>query len=414
MAANPATSPAAGGAATKKRKPPLQIDAYLQAFRALGYSFRLNDAGEVLEVNGKRIDDYSLSTIRAQMRARGFFSAAAVEDIIRMEASAHRYHPIKTYLTNVGMTYNGQGNVALLANHFEDATKPHPQFGIWLRHWLIGAVAKAMDAGHTQNAMLVLDGPQGIGKSYFARWLCSPMADYFLDDAINPSDKDAVIRLAMYWIWEVGELGSTIRKADVEALKAFITRQVVTVRKPYGRVDMVKPTLASLIGTVNNSAGILVDSTGNRRFWVATINSIDWSYTTNLDPNQVWAEAFNAWVGGESWSPTKAECALSEENNQGYRLPNPIDGYLAKYFDIDASDTDEDHWTSTADIVGRVIDMGYKGQSTRSIAMEVASHLGEMGISKVRKWIGKSGIWGYQGVRIVAVQPTTNPPTNQP
>lgn len=387
---------------------------YAEALEDLGYTFRLNEAGDTIEVNGERLDDFILSIIRAKMRGEGFTNAAAVEDVVRAEAYARRYHPIKAYLTSVGMTYNGQGNIALLADHCEDVTKPHPLFGVWLRRWLIGAVAKAMDGNRTQNAMLVLDGPQGIGKSYFARWLCSPMPDYFLDDAINPSDKDSIIRLAMYWIWEVGELGSTIRKADVEALKAFITRQVVAVRKPYGRVDMVKPALASLIGTVNNSAGILVDTTGNRRFLVATLNSIDWAYTTNLDPNQVWAEAFNAWVGGESWYLTKEESTQSEENNQIYRLPNPIDGYLAKYFEIDANDQDPDHWTSTADIVGRVIEMGYKGQSTRSIAMEIATHLSEMGVQKVRKWRGRSGVWGYQGVVPCLGTSTTNPPTNQP
>ena len=369
---------------------------YVEALEDLGYTFRLNEAGDTIEVNGERLDDFVLSIIRSKMRGEGFSDMAAVEDIIRGEAYAHRYHPIKTYLTNVGMTYNGQGNIALLADHCEDITKPHPLFGVWLRRWLIGAVAKAMDGGRTQNAMLVLDGPQGIGKSYLARWLCSPMAGYFLDDAINPSDKDSIIRLAMYWIWEVGELGSTIRKADVEALKAFITRQVVTVRKPYGRIDMVKPALASLIGTVNNSAGILVDTTGNRRFLVATVKSIDWAYTRNLDPNQIWAEAFNAWVGGESWYLTKAEAEQSEENNQGYRLPNPIENYLTKYFVIDPSNTAE--WTSTGEIVARLFDMGYKGQSTRSVAMEVATALSEMGIEKEKRGPSNRRVWGYVGI----------------
>ena len=184
------------------------VASIVTALTDLGYSFRLNEAGDVIEVNGKRLDDFDLATIRARMRAKGF-AASAVEDIIKMEAARHRYHPIRTYLSTVGMTYDGGQHIAHLAGHFEDTTAPHRLFDAWLRKWLIGAVAKAMDGSRSQNAMLVLDGPQGIGKSYFARWLCSPLPDYFLDDAINPSDKDSVIRLAMYWIWEVGELGRT-------------------------------------------------------------------------------------------------------------------------------------------------------------------------------------------------------------
>lgn len=371
--------------------------AYRAAFAQLGYSFRLNEAGDILECNGKRLDDYTLAAIRHQMRERyKKQSGAAVEDAIRTEANENHYHPIKTYLQLNALNYDGGHHIDFLADHFEDVTKPAPCFRTWLRKWLIGAVAKAMDGNRNQNAMLVLDGAQNIGKSTFARWLCSPLPDYFLDDSINPSDKDAVIRLAMYWIWEVSELGSTMRKADIEALKAFISRQVVTVRKPYGRVDIVKPPLASLIGTVNNSAGILADQTGNRRFLIATINSIDWNYTQNVDPNQIWAEAFAAYQGGETWYLTKEERAISEENNAVYQVPNPMEGYLARYFEIDPNE--QNAWTSTADIVARLMDMGYKASGTRALAMEVAATLQEMGLTKIKQNVGNSRVWGYRGI----------------
>jgi len=372
------------------------IVSYVTALEDLGYSFRLNEAGDTIEVNGKRLDDFELATIRARMRAEGF-SADAVDDIIKMMAAQNRYHPIRSYLISNGMNWDGRSHILTLAAHFLDATTPHKMFEIWLRKWLIGAVAKAMDGRRHQNAMLVLDGPQGIGKSTFAKWLCSPLPDYYLDDAINPSDKDSHIRLATYWIWEVGELGATMRRSDVEALKAFISRQVVTVRRPYARLDMVKPALASMIGTVNNSAGILADSTGNRRFWVATIQEIDWNYT-NLDPNQVWAEAFTAYTNGETWYLTPDERAKSEENNDQYRVPNIIEGYLHKYFYIEPQNHNK--WTATNEIVARLIDMGYKGASSRSVAMDVASTLKELGLEKTRRRLssGSNPIWGYLGI----------------
>lgn len=372
------------------------VVSYVTALEDLGYSFRLNEAGDIIEVNGKRLDDFELATIRARMRAEGF-SADAVDDIIKMMAAQNRYHPIRSYLISNGMNWDGRSHILTLAAHFLDATTPHRMFETWLRKWLIGAVAKAMDGRRHQNAMLVLDGPQGIGKSTFAKWLCSPLPDYYLDDAINPNDKDSHIRLTTHWIWEVGELGATMRRSDVEALKAFISRQVVTVRRPYARLDMVKPALASMIGTVNNSAGILADSTGNRRFWVATIQEIDWNYT-NLDPNQVWAEAFTAYTNGETWYLTPDERAKSEENNDQYRVPNIIEGYLHKYFYIEPQNHNK--WTATNEIVARLIDMGYKGSSSRSVAMEVASTLKELGLEKTKRRLsaGSNPTWGYQGI----------------
>ena len=106
------------------------------------------------------------------------------------------------------------------------------------------------EVGRDDEITLVLDGPQGIGKSFLVRWLC-PKERYYIEGGINTEDKDSLIRLASKWIWEVGELQATTRKADREALKDFISRRDVTVRPAYGRYDIVKPALASFIVTIN-------------------------------------------------------------------------------------------------------------------------------------------------------------------
>jgi putative DNA primase/helicase len=110
---------------------------------------------------------------------------------------------------------------------------------------------------------------------------------YFVSQAINAEDKDSALRLTSNFIWEVDELDGTIRRSDVAALKAFITRRVVEARPAYARYDIEASACASLIGTVNLGTGFLADATGNRRFYVATISAIDWAYTQH-DVNQAW------------------------------------------------------------------------------------------------------------------------------
>lgn len=134
---------------------------------------------------------------------------------------------------------------------------------------------------------------------------CQTNGDYFIEAPINTDDKDSEIRLISAWIWEVSELGATTRKADYEALKAFLTTRKVTVRKPYGRHDISKPALASFIGTINNSSGIFSDPTGSRRFLVSKIEEINWDYSVSIDPTDVWAEAMAAYLAGESWKLTR-------------------------------------------------------------------------------------------------------------
>lgn len=373
------------------------VTTYLKILEKLGYTFALNTCGDIVEVNGQRLESIELATIRARMRQNGFTSMAAVEDVIHMEAAAHRYHPIKDYLKGCGVNYDGDQHIIFLGAHFTESTEPHKLFSTWLRRWLVGVVAKVFGDGHNQNPMLVLDGRQNIGKSYFAWWLCSQMEDYFIESSINTADKDNLVRLIANWIWEVSELGATTRKSDVESLKAFITQRKVTVRRPWGRMDMVKPAMASFIGTINNSAGILADQTGNRRFLVSTFSEIDWEYSKEIDVNQVWGEAYIAFHAGEDWRPSVQELQMSEENNEGYKFPDVTEGYLVRYFDIDPADVAS--WTSTADIVAKMQESGYRASSSRAIAMHIAATLKEMGIEKKKHTIGKQRIWGYVGVK---------------
>jgi len=180
-------------------------------------------------------------------------------------------------------------------------------------------------------------------------------------------------------------------------LKAFITQRKVTVRRPWGRMDMVKPAMASMIGTVNNSAGILADQTGNRRFLISTLSEIDWNYSKEVDPNQVWGEAFTAYMVGEDWRPTRDELKLAEENNDSFMFPDVIEGYLARYFIIDSQDTVS--WMSTADIVAKLQSSGYRGSSTGGTAMRLASTLKKMGVRKEKSNVGAQRVWGYVGVK---------------
>jgi len=203
---------------------------------------------------------------------------------------------VKDYLES--LEYDGGKHVDLLLTYFTDKDNV---FVFLLRRYLVGAVARVYE--QTQNAMLVLDGEQDLGKSAFARWLTSGLEHpgHFIESNIDTENKDHTIRLATTWIWEVGELGSTTSRADRSKLKAFLTRETICERKSYGRLPISKPAITSFIGTINNDIGFLNDPTGNRRYNPTTLTSINWDYSKNIDVNQVWAEAVDLYKNGEPW-----------------------------------------------------------------------------------------------------------------
>lgn len=367
----------------------------IERLRVLGYEFRMNLCDDKLEVNGHGITDALQAEIRMKLRDIGLAKKIpAAEDAYVAEAKKNGYHPVKDYLDK--LEWDGSSRIATMTRFFQSADPPivysdgsrRALHAVYMHRWIIGAVAKVYNG--EQNAMLVLDGPQGIGKSTWAHWIC-PLRDYFLEGPINVSDKDSDIRLISQWIWEVSELDATTRKADQSALKSFITKEVVTVRKSYGRHDIKKAAMCSLIGTVNNTSGFLADESGSRRFMITKIDRIDRGYK-EIDLDQLWAEAKARYFDGEPWQLQQEESQAQARINERYEVETVLTDWLRRYFVFDTSaDTDP---LSLADII-RAMDIdGYRlSGSERSQAMELARVLLSLGARKEHtengnRWFG--------------------------
>jgi hypothetical protein len=379
-------------ASTSSKNP--KTKEYLKALQALGYAFKFNVCTGEVEVDGKPMIDPTAAEIRQKMRDAGFPQSGVVEDVYLVEAYRNRYHPIKEYLNS--LSYDGGHYIDLLSSFVSDR---HGAFPAFFKRWLIGSVAKVMAA--EQNPMLVLDGPQGIGKSEFVKWLSSPMYEYFYEGPIDPDDKDTYKRLMRKWVWEVSELGATTRRTDREALKAFVTMREVTVRLPYAQYDTRGPAMASLVGTLNSEGGFLNDPTGNRRFLTCSLTDIDWrGYTKAVEPDHVWAEAYALYLAGEPWHLTEAEKKLAGEINEEYELDDPIEGLIKKFFEIDV---DQPWWTPSIDILAVLEDpvRGALKGTTKSNSMALSACMTRLGLKKCKRQNQQNQyVNGYLGIRL--------------
>jgi predicted P-loop ATPase len=228
----------------------------------------------------------------------------------------------------------------------------------------------------------VIDGPQGIGKSRFVRYLGSPLPQFFMESGINTEDKDFLLYLASSWVWEVAELGSTMRKADRDALKHFLSRQTVRVRRAYGREYTDKPAVAAFIPTINNEAGFLWDPTGYRRYMVASVESFDWKYETAVEVNQVWAEAVAAYKAGEAWELSGEEAVEAEAASREYEIDDPLVDHILAHFEVDkdkARSRDASWFVPTAEVLHVLKTAGHVPAADRRTAMQVGGILLKLG-----------------------------------
>jgi 5S rRNA maturation endonuclease (ribonuclease M5) len=316
------------------REGQIKTAEFISALNLLGYKFRMNVLDDTVEINNEPISDNTAAEIRARMWDAGYTKYhRLMEDAYTMHAARNEYHPIKHYLES--LKWDGKPYLNALAMHFVDTQNI---FSVWLRKWLVGAIAKVYE--NYQNPMLILDGAQGKGKSHFSQWLCpKDLGHHFFEGAIQPESNDHKIMLATTWLWEVSELGATTRKADREALKSFITLQWVTARKPYGKRPINKPSLASFIGTVNDEAGFLNDPTGSRRFMSCTLLDIDWEYT-KMGVDNIWAEAYHLYKSGFNFRLTAEEKQLQAEINEHYEIEDPWATEILKRYIITNKEDD--------------------------------------------------------------------------
>lgn len=312
-----------------------------------GYRLWMNDMDDTVMVNDQPLSDAVEAEILLRARDAGYGrktgnapSLAALKDAILAISHRNRRHPVREYFDS--LAWDGADHIGHLAGYVQDKNdlvvyadgSQRAQFHATLLRFLVGVIARTYgdERAMRGNAMLVLssDG-QGVGKSHFAEWLC-PLPQLFIDSSIHPDDKDHRLRRAQVLIWEVGELGATTRRQDVEALKGFITAPCVQERRAYGRYDTRKPALAGYIGTINNDGGgFLRDTTGNRRFMVVDVESIDWGYADVVDRDQVWAQAVAAWrENPDAWRLSAEESRASRQTAEAHTVPDPLVEWLQK------------------------------------------------------------------------------------
>ena len=361
-----------------QKEAPLTAD-YIKALEGLGYTFRMNMCNDGLEINQAPMSDAQRCKIRSQMRDHRYSRVNVCEDAYTGHALDNQYHPVREYLD--ALEWDGKDHIAALAEYVQDDLN---YFHMFFRRWAVGAVARAYEK--TQNRMLVLDGSQGLGKSHLVRWLVSGVekTELFIEQGINPDDKDCLVRLISTWIWEVSELGSTTRRSDREALKYFLSMEQATVRRAFGRFDLIKPALSSFIGTVNNVSGILKDPSGYRRFMAVNLTFIDWDYCTAINPCQVWAQAKTLYDAGERWHLDTDEAELAADSNKRYEIKDPLLDVVMKYFKVTGDRTD---FCSSALILDTLHAQGWRmGAPTyeATLVSEAMHELKERGVVKGR------------------------------
>ena len=262
-------------------------------------------------------------------RIYGLSGKDKIFDGLNVVAMARKFHPVRDYLN--GAVWDGVPRLERVLVDFLGADDT-PYTRAVTRKALIAAVARIFRPGVKFDYMLTIRGRQGLGKSAFIAKLGGA---WFSDSFTTLQGKDAFEQVQGVWIMEIGELAS-MKKAEVEQIKLYLSKQVDRFRPAYGRRIQEFPRQCIFIGTTNEEQ-FLRDKTGNRRFWVVdTPNKAPremWSELTSDVVAQVWAEAVAYYKKGESlFLPPELEAA-ARAVQETYEEENPKVGIVAQYLE---------------------------------------------------------------------------------
>lgn len=229
----------------------------------------------------------------------GTFSARNYQIAVAKVADDRSYHPIREFLDALP-EWDGIRRVDTLLVDYLGA-EDNAYVRAVTRKTLCAAICRVLNPGCKFDTMLVLNGPQGVGKST----LIARLAGEWFSDSLNlgdTKDKTAAEKLQGYWILEIGELAG-LRKAEVETLRSFLSRQNDIYRASFGRRATPHLRQCVFFGTTNAESGYLRDTTGNRRFWPVKTPGGSRRHSWQLgeeDVLQIWAEALSYVKAGET------------------------------------------------------------------------------------------------------------------
>lgn len=328
-ARTPSTTPKRGPGRPPKNQGKCQVETVMARVRSLYPGLRLNVISQRLEFGPRDqpriVPDASTTYVRISRGSAETFPKTLVNDLMQIVGYENQYNPVHAYLDSCLATqepcpYFDSLATTLLGLSDDELENPRmpdgtPMADVVLRRALIGAVARTLQPGCDMDWMPILVGSQNLGKTAFYRYLVPPQRPgsgawvNTLQQGISYV-KDRPHMLHCGWIVVLDEIERYFKRRYVEELKNLVSTPEDFSAKKYQN-EMLYSRAFILVGATNNR-DFMQDPTGNRRFMPVLakgvvpspedkrIRIIDLD-RLKADRDSIWAAAYQAYLGGESW-----------------------------------------------------------------------------------------------------------------
>lgn len=322
---------------TLNARDPVNYDIIVQNDKYIKEHYVFNKFTNNVEVDGKSITNNDLlSLISHFSRVYGIYNDNRVINAITKTENLKSYHPIRDIIERE--KWDGKERIDTFFQKICNVEIENENDEIYYREvarmLFYGGIKRLYEPGSKFDYMLIFEGRQGTGKSTLVRLLA--LDDIAYSEVTTIDGQEGIENVQGSWICELAELLAMVRTRDIEAIKAFITRQYDKYRPAYARLTETIPRQSIFIGTTNDSE-FLKDSTGNRRYLPVAINTDVEYFFKHIDKVkkyilECWREAFLKYTNDEIYLTIPSEYKdIVEEKRLLYTDDEPIEGMVTAY-----------------------------------------------------------------------------------
>lgn len=280
------------------------------------HPLRKNLITRIIEEKGNEVLKERINTI--YLRARMFFNSKEItKDLVQSVIFSDliiEFNPISEYIEK-NLHRKSSGNIEALCKTVISQTGYK---NIFIRKWMLSLIA-AHD-GHPVRSVLSLVGGQHSGKTeWFRRLLPNGLKKYYAESKLDAGKDDDILMCQKLIVMD-DEMGGK-SKQDEKRFKELTSKNIFSLRAPYGSHNEDFKRLAVLCGT-SNDPEIITDPTGNTRILPIEVMSIDHELYNSIDKDELFMEAYRAYESGEEWRLTNEEfLALNDIGNDFETVP---------------------------------------------------------------------------------------------
>ena len=266
-------------------------------------------------------------------------------------------------------------------------TDDNALFSYHLKKWAVRAVKAVFHKEQINKHCLVLaNGEQHAGKSTYLANLCPTNLKPYYAENIGIS-KDDRIKLCTNLIINIEEL-DVLGKYDINAIKSMLSQVTVNERLPYADKASLQYRISSFIASTNRLE-ILSDDTGNVR-WILfeVIGKINFSYSTDFDINNFWAQAYHIYKNEKDFKSDLSleDVHINEKRNEKFTIQSIENESIIQYY---KKSTDITYFRTATDIVKELLI--HKGTKVNS--QKIGSALKKYGYDRIKH--PKKQVYGY-------------------